>query len=32
MKRSLLNIMRSLQKQRNLIQSFFQMEQTSYAL
>lgn len=32
MKRSLLNIMRSLQKQRDLIQSFFQMEQTSYAL
>ena len=32
MKRSLLKIMRSLQKQRNLIQSFFQMEQTSYAL
>jgi transposase len=32
MKRSLLNIMRSLQKQRQLIQSFFMMKETVYAL
>jgi transposase len=32
MKRSLLNIMRSLQKQRHLIQSFFMMKETVYAL
>jgi transposase len=32
MKRSLLNIMRSLQKQRDLIQSFFMMKDTIYAL
>lgn len=32
MKRHVLNIMRSLQKQPALIQSFFQMKQTSYAM
>ena len=32
MKQSLLNTIRSLQKQRNLIQSIFPMGQTSYAL
>jgi transposase len=31
MKRNVLNIMRSLQKQRSLIQSFFQLKDTSYA-
>lgn len=31
MKQSVLNIMRSIQKQRWLIKSFFQMKDTSYA-
>jgi transposase len=31
MKRNVLNIMRSIQKQRSLIQSFFQLKDTSYA-
>jgi len=31
MKRAVLNIMRSIQKQVTLIQSFFRMEETSYA-
>ena len=32
MKQSVLNIMRSIQKQTHLVQSFFKTEDTSYAL